>query len=66
MKDENKQFETTQKPAPAYKPYQVPYNLYEKLERRATIIRKETGLEVRWTDVLKNILEENLSSSDTT
>lgn len=45
---------------PPYKPYQVPYNLYEKMEEQATITRKETGADVRWTDILKNILEKEL------
>jgi hypothetical protein len=39
-----------------YYPYQVPLEIYEKLEQRARKIRKNTGDDHKWTDVLKNIL----------
>ena len=49
---------------PAYKPYQVPYALYLQLEEQAMIMRKDTGAEVRWTDICKAYLEKGLQTTN--
>lgn len=44
-----------------YQPYQVPIKYYHDLERKASEVRRSTGADVKWTDVLKSILEANLN-----
>jgi predicted DNA-binding protein len=43
------------------KPYQVPRELYEKLENKAKQIRKTTGENVTWSKILRKILEKNIN-----
>jgi hypothetical protein len=40
------------------KPYQCPIELYAKLEAEAARKRKATGKMIRWTDILRKILEQ--------
>ena len=41
---------------PAYKPYQVPIYLYNLLEEEAIKRRKETGENIIWSTILREIL----------
>lgn len=45
-----------------YKSYQVPRKYYEILERKAQELRRKTGNNVIWTDVLKQIIEKELQN----
>lgn len=43
-------------PKESYKPYQVPNELWTKLEAEAVEKRKETGENVTWSKLLKEII----------
>jgi len=47
-----------------YKTYQVPKKYYEIFERRAEEIRKKTGRNVLWTEVLKQVIEKELKNEN--
>lgn len=49
-----------------YKPFQVPYKIYLRLETKASKLRQETGQAILWTDLLKKCImrgmkRENIS-----
>ena len=55
---------TQEQKTPAYKSCQIPFHIYSQLEELATKKRMETGADVRWTDYLKMLLEQGISSNE--
>ena len=53
---------TTKQKTSQYKPCQLPYILYERIEKKVKEIRMETGSDIRYMDYLKILIELGLSS----
>ena len=47
-----------------YHPWAVPEELFVKLEKKAMTRRKNTGENIGWTSIIKEILEEHFDLVD--